>query len=128
VTIDCRDPTGLAAFWAALLGYVDQSPPEGYSTWREYDLAVGNDPDANDGATLVDPDGVGGRIYFQRVPEGKMVKNRVHLDVDVGDSTTIDEEAVRVVELGATYVWRSTDPQDEFIVLTDPEGNEFCLV
>jgi predicted enzyme related to lactoylglutathione lyase len=59
------------------------------------------------------------------VPEGKTVKNRVHVDL-----YALDEEAAaeRIVALGARHLWRSIDPDDRFVVLADPEGNEFCVV
>ncbi len=109
ITIDCADPTRLADFWAAVFGthhgeasgenhYVDLAPVPGVPT-----------------------------IRFQRVPEPKTVKNRLHLDVSVVD---LDEACTRVEALGGTrrpvgdiseygYAWR---------VMADPEGNEFCLV
>jgi predicted enzyme related to lactoylglutathione lyase len=74
----------------------------------------------------VDSELAGTRIAFQRVPESKTVKNRVHLDVEVDD---IDAEAQRLVGLGAqTSGSIVTDEQGRFQVMLDPEGNEFCLV
>jgi hypothetical protein len=64
-------------------------------------------------------------IGFQKVPEGKVVKNRVHLDFWAGD----EEATARELEaIGATRRWVSEDPEDPFVVLADPEGNEFCLI
>lgn len=80
VVIDCADPPLLAAFWRAALDYVDRPPPEGYNSWAAYDAAVGG-PGDEAGATIVDPDGVGPTVSFQPVPEGRVVKNRVHLDI-----------------------------------------------
>jgi hypothetical protein len=90
------------------------------------------------GDSIVDPDGVGPRIWFQVVPEGKVVKNRVHLDLDVSGGRTVPldirrrrvlVEADRLVKAGATRV-RVLEQEglDHFaVVLQDPEGNEFCL-
>lgn len=113
VTFDSADPTALAAFWAAALRYVH-----------------------DDETSLVDPDGVGPRLYFQQVPEPKTAKNRVHLDVRVAPGLPSDERALaleaesdRLVALGARQVQR-LEPDDEndlCIVMQDPEGNEFCL-
>ena len=82
VTVDCADPAGLAGFWAETLGYVLQPPPEGFADWDAALDAWGVPPDQrNDRSALVDPDGGGPRMFFQRVPEGKTAKNRLHLDV-----------------------------------------------
>jgi hypothetical protein len=134
VTVDCASPAKLAAFWRDLLDYVDDPPPEGYPNWEEYDRAVSQD-EIDAGATIVDPRGVGPRVFFQRVPEHKRVKNRVHLDVAVATAPPGEERIAQLrqaahglVERGATWAAESGDPQDFFIVLRDPEGNEFCLV
>jgi hypothetical protein len=84
VTFDAADPPALAAFWEELIGYVEQAPPEGFDSWESW--AVANDLPRerwDDYAARVDPDGVGPRLYFQRVPEPKTAKNRVHLDLAV---------------------------------------------
>lgn len=136
VTIDCAEPARLAGFWRDLLGYIDDPPPEGFSSWAEYDRANAVPPEeAQAGATIIDPSGLGPRIYFQRVPERKLVKNRVHLDVAVGTGPQGDQrrEQVRLaardlVARGAAWVAESGDPTDFFVVLRDPEGNEFCVV
>ncbi len=128
ITIDCIDPLRLARFWRQLLDYVDDPPPPGYDSWAEYDKANGvSDEQASGGATILDPDGVGPRIYFQRVPERKSVKNRVHLDVPAGNEHTRDELRRTIEGWGGAFVRNSADPEDPFVVMTDPEGNEFCL-
>jgi hypothetical protein len=87
---------------------------------------------------IVDPDGVGPRIWFQPVPEGKVVKNRLHLDLDVGGGRgaplaarrdRVDAEADRLVAAGATrFRVLSEEGVDHYgVVMQDPEGNEFCL-
>jgi hypothetical protein len=136
VTVDCSSPAKLAAFWRDLLDYIDDPPPEGYRSWEEYDRV--NDVSqemADAGATIIDPHGLGPRVFFQRVPEPKLVKNRVHLDIAVATAppgekriAQIRQFAQQLVERGATWAAESGDPLDFFVVLRDPEGNEFCLV
>jgi hypothetical protein len=137
VTFDAADPEALAAFWGETLGYVEQDPPEGFDSWEAW--AVANDVPRErwgDFAARVDPDGAGPRLFFQRVPEPKTAKNRVHLDLAVGGGRgTPPEESrrniaaavERAVAAGATQV-REVDERDEYwVVLQDPEGNEFCM-
>ncbi|HET8789062.1 MAG TPA: VOC family protein, partial [Actinomycetes bacterium] len=84
VTFDAADPQALAAFWGETLGYVEQDPPAGFDSWEAW--AVANDVPREkwgDYDARVDPDGAGPRLYFQRVPEPKTAKNRVHLDLEV---------------------------------------------
>ena len=82
VTFDCADPGALAEFWAEALGYQVQGPPPGFDSWPAALTAWGVPEDQwNSKSAIIDPDGEGPRIFFQRVPEGKTVKNRVHLDV-----------------------------------------------
>lgn len=82
LVIDCADPDLLTRFWAAALGYQVPPPPEGFQTWRAYWVHVGVPEDELDDGddALIDPDGAGPRIWFQKVPEGKVVKNRLHLE------------------------------------------------
>ncbi|MEE4024555.1 VOC family protein [Gordonia sp. PKS22-38] len=138
VTIDSADPGALAEFWADVLGYQVQSPPPGFDSWDAALDAFGVPPERrNDASGIVDPDGHGPRIFFQRVPEEKSGKNRLHLDVRaapdlVGDErmVALETECDRLVAVGARRVTRfEPEPplQGGHIVLTDPEGNEFCL-
>jgi catechol 2,3-dioxygenase-like lactoylglutathione lyase family enzyme len=138
ITFDCADPAGLAAFWAEALGYRLPDPPGGFESWEQALAAMGVPPEnRNDASALVDPDGAGPRLFFQRVPEGKRAKNRVHLDVRAapgleGDArmAALEAEAERLVSRGATRLGRH-EPAPPLgaghIVMTDPEGNEFCL-
>jgi hypothetical protein len=138
VTFDCTDPAALAVFWAEVLGYQVQAPPPGFDTWDAALESMGVPADRrNDASALLDPDGAGPRIFFQRVPEGKGAKNRVHLDVRAvpgltGEERMVALEAVcaRLVAIGATRIARH-EPAPPLsaghIVLADPEGNEFCL-
>lgn len=137
-TFDCADPAKLATFWAEALGYQVQAPPKGFSTWEEALEAFGIPPEhRNDASAVIDPAGVGPRVFFQRVPEPKQVKNRVHLDVRAAPDLSGDErmaalesEAERLMSLGATRVERH-EPAPPMgaghIIMKDPEGNEFCL-
>ncbi|HEV2873161.1 MAG TPA: VOC family protein [Actinomycetota bacterium] len=140
VTIDCADPGRLARFWATALGYRLEEPPDGFASWQEYWVSRGLPPEeVEDGYdSIVDPDGVGPRVWFQPVPEAKVVKNRVHLDLDVGGGRTaplaerrrrVDAEADRLVAAGATrFRVLSEEGVDHYgVVMQDPEGNEFCL-
>jgi len=135
VTFDCADPERVARFWCDVLGYVVPPPPEGFAGWREYDASL---PAERQGAAFAcaDPNGVGPRLFFQRVPEGKVVKNRVHLDVRVGTGlvgaervAALEAECTRLVALGAQRVQLLVaDEYDEScLVMQDVEGNEFCL-
>ncbi len=118
VTFDCAEPARVAAFWCEVLGY--RLVPTDDTHW----------------AAAVDPDGAGPRLFFQQVPEGKAVKNRLHLDVRVGTGltgrerlTVLEAEAARLVALGASRgPLLLADGVDESCqVMHDVEGNEFCL-
>jgi catechol 2,3-dioxygenase-like lactoylglutathione lyase family enzyme len=138
ITFDCADPAALAAFWAEALGYRLQDPPGGFASWEEALEAMGIPPERrNDASAVVDPAGPGPRLFFQRVPEGKLAKNRVHLDVRAAPGLQGDErmaaleaESARLVQHGATRLQRH-EPSPPLgvghIVMADPEGNEFCL-
>ncbi|MFA1550651.1 VOC family protein [Actinomadura chokoriensis] len=138
ITFDCADPAALAAFWAEALGYRLQDPPGGFASWDEALDAMGVPPEnRNDASAVIDPDGAGPRLFFQRVPEGKQVKNRVHLDVRAAPGLEGDErmaaleaEADRLIAHGAARLERH-EPAPPLgaghIIMADPEGNEFCL-
>jgi hypothetical protein len=138
VTFDCADPGALCLFWAEVLGYQQQPPPPGFDSWDAFLDSVGVPAEQrNDRSAAVPLEGEGPRLFFQRVPEGKTAKNRVHLDVRAAPGLTgaermaaLEQEAERLVGLGATRVRRfepGTEFSDGFIVMSDPEGNEFCL-
>lgn len=117
---DAADPHRLAAFWSIALGYVDEP---GY--------------DFEGGASLIDPEGVGPAIGFLRVPEGKTMKNRMHIDIRVAGEQPVEpslreqwirEKVGELVVAGATEVREETyDGELGHIVMLDPEGNEFCV-
>lgn len=132
ITFDCTDPDRLAAFWADVLDYQVQPPPEGFASWEAFLATQGMREHVS---AVIDPAGQRPRIFFQHVPEPKVVKNRVHLDVNVGAGITdyaarrahVDATAARLLTLGASRV-RAVEQQGEYwIVMQDPEGNEFCL-
>jgi hypothetical protein len=133
VTFDCAEPERVARFWCEVLGYVVSPPPRGFATWDAFDRSR---PPADKGAWFAcqDPTGVGPRLFFQRVPEGKVVKNRVHLDVRVGTGlvgeerlAALEAECARLLPLGAVRVQLLADDHDSCIVMQDIEGNEFCI-
>jgi hypothetical protein len=135
VTFDCAEPERVARFWCEVLGYVVPPVPDGFASWADFDRSQ---PPEEQGSwfACVDPTGVGPRLYFQRVPEGKVVKNRVHLDVRVGTGLVGDErlatlkaERDRLVALGAVCVrvLLADEDNESCIVMQDIEGNEFDL-
>ncbi len=137
ITFDCGDPAALMRFWCAVLGYQLEKPPPGFNTWDAALDAWGVPPEArNDRSAAVDPAGRGPRLFFQRVPEGKQAKNRVHLDVRAAPGLSgadrvaaLDAKARELVALGAE-VFRRVEPgplELGHVVMRDPEGNEFCL-
>jgi len=137
VVFDCADPDRLAEFWAFALEYILQPPPEGFSSWEEFCRAEGiPESEWNAASSVEDPDKKGPRLYFQRVPEEKIVKNRVHIDVNVGGprGTPEDERRPRVAEkvaklteAGATMLQDVDLRGEHWVVMQDPEGNEFCV-
>ena len=135
VTFDCADPERVGRFWCEVLGYVLPQPPEGFASWEAYEREL---PPENQGSAFacVDPTGVGPRLFFQRVPEGKVVKNRVHLDVRVGTGlvgeervAVLEAEGARLVALGAVRqrLLTADEYNESCLVMQDVEGNEFCL-
>jgi len=107
IGIDCSDLERATAFWCAALGYERKGEAGNYRS-------------------IVDPDGELPKIILQRVGEAKVAKNRVHLDLEAGD---IEAEAAHLETLGATRV--SSQPivehEEAWIVMQDPDGNEFCV-
>ena len=137
VTFDSADPIAHAAFWAEALHYIPQPAPPGFDSW-DAALDAWGVPAEQRGvnAALVDPDGVGPRMFFQKVPEPKTAKNRVHLDLRAaagappeGRADALEAECTRLVALGARRLRRleADSINGVCIVMQDPEGNEFCL-
>jgi hypothetical protein len=143
ITIDCADTALLSRFWAAALHYVEMEPPDGSASWVDYFRKRGlNEEELAEIAEggydkIVDPDGIGPRIWFQVVPEGKVVKNRVHLDLDLTSRegplaerrARVDTEVERLKQLGASVFRVLFEEGFDYygVVLQDPEGNEFCV-
>ena len=149
LTIDCDNPTRMVQFWAPVLDYAVQPPPEGFATMNDYYRSLGVpddelDLDGDGTDRIFDPSGTGPPIWFQPVPERKSVKNRLHIDVfPTGrDRTLTLDERRRIVEarveeligLGASVLRRFPDDfegedsvSSYFVVMLDPEGNEFCV-
>lgn len=133
IAFDTSNPHAQAEFWAALLGY----EVEDNSAFVDQLVEAGRMPEAGritrngrsefaDVAVAVDPAGANPRLYFQKVPEPKTAKNRVHIDVPVGPERLLDEVA-RAQSLGATQLWFTNDRGPDTYTMQDPEGNEFCL-
>lgn len=146
VTFDSRDPRALSTFWRDALGYVHRGPPgvdvpdgaDPLAAWDEFLERAGVPEERRNAASAIqDPDGQRPRVFFQHVPEGKVAKNRVHLDVRAAPGLEGEERMAaleaaceRLVALGATRTRRfePAPPMSAgFIVMADPEGNEFCL-
>jgi hypothetical protein len=142
VVIDCADPHRLAAFWAAALDYV----VEDNSALIRQLIDAGQVPEAEtttvdgqlrfrDAVAVRDPDGpvdersgigLGGRVLFQVVPEPKTVKNRVHLDLHVGEDRRA-EVLDRLTAAGGRVLWEGRQGPNTWVTMADPEGNEFCV-
>ncbi|MER8042224.1 VOC family protein [Streptomyces sp. NPDC094032] len=142
LVVDCADPHAQAAFWAAALGYREEdhsaliarllaagaAPAEatltvrGRAAWR--DLAAVRHPD--DPFDPASDTGLGRRVLFQRVPEPKTVKNRLHLDLHPAPGTR-ETEVARLTALGATVLREMAEQGGSWTVMADPEGNEYCV-
>lgn len=118
-----------------MLGYVVPPIPTGFATWEDYHRSLPSEDQVTYFACS-DPSGAGPRLLFQRVPEGKTVKNRVHLDVRAGTGlvgeerlATLQAECARLVALGGVHVRTlvADGTNESCIVMQDIEGNEFCL-
>ncbi len=106
VAFDCRQPERLAGFWCEALGYQVTDSDES-------------------GVSISSPDGTGWTLDFLVVPDDKVVKNRLHLDLRPDDQ---DQEVKRLLELGATRADVGQSDDVSWVVLADPEGNEFCVL
>jgi catechol 2,3-dioxygenase-like lactoylglutathione lyase family enzyme len=136
IVFACEDPDRVATFWAGVLGYVLQPPPEGYATWDDFADAVGIPPEnRNDLSACVDPDGVGPRFLFERY-DGGTPNQRVHVDINALErglteeerSQHLEAERIRIEALGATFHREAHGMAGEhWYEFHDPEGNWFCL-
>jgi hypothetical protein len=137
VVFDCADPDRMAHFWATALGYKLDDPPEGFDSWDAFLDSIGVSPERrNDASAVSDPGGAGPRIYFQRVPEEKTVKNRVHLDLNAGGGRRVPlperkrriaAEVERLRQAGATKLGEHEDADEYHVNMRDVEGNEFDI-
>jgi catechol 2,3-dioxygenase-like lactoylglutathione lyase family enzyme len=107
VVIDCNDFERMSAFWQEVLRYVPREPAE------------------DDFVVLIDPEAHGVNVSLQKVPEPRMGKNRLHLDLYSGDP---EGEVERLLAIGATRHPREPEPGEDFVVLADPEGNLFDVI
>jgi hypothetical protein len=139
LTVDCASPSALAQFWMTALGYVEAPVPEGFASWEEWLTAFAVPKEEwDDGASIVDPDGIGPRISFLKVPEPKTTKNRVHIDIQAGGGRAnahdvrwprIMAAVERLIEAGAVVVRQDEiEGVPDHMVMADPEGIEFCVV
>ena len=132
VVFDCHDPHAVNRFWAELMQYeiedhhelIEQLLAAGQLSEDETITIDGRRAFAT-AAACRDADSSGPRLLFQQVPEGKQVKNRVHLDVRAGDDR--DAVVARCIELGATRLWDGQQGPNSWVTLADIEGNEFCV-
>jgi hypothetical protein len=141
LVIDCANADRLARFWAAALGYELAPPPAGFATWNDCyrELGIPEEELADGADRISDPHGHGPSIWFHVVPETKIVKNRLHLDIHASGGRAdpiatrkqrVDAEACRLVDLGATTVGALMEDGvlDHYAVgMKDPEGNEFDI-
>ena len=138
VVIDAADPGALAQFWAAVLaprGYAVPAPPGDFPDWPAFLHAQGVPEERFNDASALEAPGQP-RIFFQRVPEPRTGKNRVHIDLlgGGGPSVALEEqrrrvaaEVARLEALGATRVDEHTELGTHWVTMRDPEGNEFCV-
>ena len=115
--IDCADPGTLARFWCSVLDYEVQDEEDGIVTIRSPAVPEGKDR----------PGPVPPTLTFPRVPEGKTIKNRLHIDVNPTDREQ-DEEVRRLLDLGARHADVGQTGEESWVTLADPEGNEFCVL
>jgi hypothetical protein len=134
VAIDCAAPHELADWWAEALDWRVEQQDEAFIR-RMVDAGHASPEETTEhrgalvwksGAAINSPDPGRPRVLFQHVPEGKTVKNRLHLDVRVGADRR-EAEVARLVQLGAKELWRASQGPHEWVTLADPEGNEFCV-
>jgi hypothetical protein len=117
LAIDCADPGALARFWCSVLDYQVQDEDDGTVT-----IGPPRVPEGRNHPGPVPP-----TLTFAHVPEGKTTKNRLHLDVSPTDREQ-DEEVRRLLDLGARHADVGQTGEESWVVLADPEGNEFCVL
>jgi Glyoxalase-like domain len=138
VVFDCKDPDSLSKFYAQALHYSVQDPPVGYASWEAFLKELGIPEDEwNSASAIVDPEGLGPRIYFQQMDTPKLGKNRLHIDINASGGSKVpfterkaqvNREVDRLVLLGATKDHELDEGRGEYcVVMKDPDGNEFCV-
>ena len=137
VIVDVTDPNIMAEFWTLALRYVPQPPPQRLETWKAFADALDMSVEDRERYTaIIDPKGVGPRIVFQKVLESKTAKNRWHIDIDLVDRSLPEDQhdqirragVAAMIERGASEVARFEEVVDRWVLMTDPEGNEFCVL
>ena len=140
IVMDVHDPALQVRFWSAAQEYQPEPPPAGFARWSEYWKRMGM-PESDQidvPESISDPRGHGPRIWFHAVPEPKVSKNRLHLDIRVSGGMgtpletrkeRVEAEAARLVRLGATRLEALEEPGVEHyaVAMLDPEGNEFDI-
>lgn len=132
IVFDAANPPALADFWALAMGYVPQQPPDGFDSWADFAEKNGMPLSSlGDYGAVVDPENIGPRLFFQKVPEPKTAKNRVHLDIDVtghgANPEALDAHVGKLVAAGAARHHKLSELGATWVVMSDPEGNEFCI-
>jgi Glyoxalase-like domain len=134
VAIDCSSPHELADWWAEVLGWGVEAQDEAFIR-RMVETGAATEDDTTThrgklvwrvGAAIISPLPDRPRVLFQQVPEPKVGKNRLHLDVRVGVERQ-EAEVSRLLALGATELWRGSQGPHTWVTMADPEGNEFCV-
>jgi hypothetical protein len=127
--LDTADAPRLAEFWKLALGYIDEPPPSPYASREEWLEQFDLPEDDGNGAWLCDPDGVGPRLSLIDVPEPKVAKNRMHIDIRVSGQSSPEQRWARITDhvdrlttAGATVLWVD---DGHHVRMADPEGNEF---
>jgi hypothetical protein len=137
IVFDSKDPSSLSRFYAEALHYELQNPPSGFESWNAFLRAQGIPEEEWDNASaIVDQEGKGPRVYFQQMDTPKLGKNRVHIDINASDGTSVplakrkeqvDSEVKRLASLGAIKQRELEEMGEYCVVMLDPEGNEFCV-
>jgi hypothetical protein len=126
LTLDCANAKRLAEFWKLALGYEDEPPPPPFRTREEWAASFGPPAeDEGDGAWLQDPAGAGPRLSLLEVPEPKVAKNRLHMDLRVPGGWAGVRAKVAELETAGGAVLH--EYPDHHVTMADPEGNEFCV-
>lgn len=137
VVFDCSDPARLSKFYVEALHYKLQDPPAGFDSWEALLKAQGiPEEEWNSASAIVDPQGIGPRVYFQQMDTPKLAKNRLHIDINASDGMEVsldqrkkqvNAEVERLLRIGAKKQRELEEMGGYCVVMQDPEGNEFCV-